>query len=168
MLQAAEPYQKLSSHYCERYQQALWCQLAGDAYYSHRNDKVFFFLHTRRSEMSCIENQVDKEKKVRKVAGWQIKSPCMRTKAWPSSGDLRRGGRKEAAQGCEEINDLNNNAALCIHCHTPALHRHRDALCVLHDLSWSCPWGGLAFLILHRSFSSSSSSSRLLLSVSLC
>lgn len=28
----------------------------------------------------------------------------------------------------EAINDLNNNAALCIHCHTLALGRHRDCL----------------------------------------
>lgn len=47
--------------------------------------------------------------------------------------------------GEEEINDLNNNAALCIHCHTRALSTFR-ILCLLHDPSWNCPWGGFVFL----------------------
>lgn len=58
-------------------------------------------------------------------------------------GNWKKSEPKE--QGEEEINDLNNNAALCIHCHTRALSTFR-ILCLLHDPSWNCPWGGFVFL----------------------
>lgn len=41
--------------------------------------------------------------------------------------------RRERERGSEEINDLNNNAALCIHCHTLALHHHQDCLSDTHE-----------------------------------
>lgn len=72
----------------------------------------------QKEKRKGIEIQEDRLKKERKIQ----KRDNIEEKRQDRSIDRKRDGKREG------INDLNNNAALCIHCHTLALGHHQDRL----------------------------------------